>query len=122
MKVPKQIIFLQTIASFYYDHMASYNRLLPIEKITEFCKEHPTISKLSLFGSALSGKLHKDSDIDLLVEFEPGKTPSLFVIIDLEEELTTILGRKTDLRTPEELSPYFRDNVLANAKSLYTKF
>ena len=74
--------------------MINHNVVLPIRKITKFCKEHPIIAKLSLFGSALSGTLRKDSDIDLLVEFEPGKTPSLFVLIDLEDELTTILGRK----------------------------
>lgn len=101
--------------------MTNHNVLLPIKKISKFCKEHPIITKLSLFGSALSGTLRKDSDIDLLVEFEPGKTPSLFVIIDLEDELATILGRKTDLRTPEELSPYFRNEVLAQARSLYVK-
>ena len=95
--------------------------ILPIKKITKFCKEHSIIAKLSLFGSALSGTLRKDSDIDLLVEFEPGKTPSLFVLIDLEDELATIIGRKADLRTPEELSPYFRNEVLAQAKSLYVK-
>ncbi len=98
-----------------------FNSFLPLKKITEFCREHPIIAKLSLFGSALSGHLRKDSDIDLLVEFEPGKTPSLFVIIDLEDELATILDRKIDLRTPEELSSYFRDEVLAQAKSLYVK-
>lgn len=101
--------------------MINSSSFLPIKKITKFCKERPIIAKLSLFGSALSGHLRKDSDIDLLVEFEPGKTPSLFVIIDLEDELATILGRKTDLRTPEELSPYFRNEVLAQARSLYVK-
>lgn len=101
--------------------MINPSNFLPIKEIDKFCKEHPIIAKLSLFGSALTGNLHKDSDIDLLVEFEPGKTPSLFVIIDLEDELTTILGRKTDLRTPEELSHYFRNEVLAQAKSLYVK-
>lgn len=101
--------------------MINPEKLLPMEKITNFCEEYPFIAKLSLFGSALSGTLRKDSDIDLLVEFEPGKTPSLFVLIDLEDELTTILGRKTDLRTPEELSSYFRSEVLATAKSLYVK-
>lgn len=95
--------------------------ILPLKKITQFCKEHPIIAKLSLFGSALSGNWHSDSDVDLLVEFEPGKTPSLFILIDLENELTNIVGRKTDLRTPEELSRYFRDEVLAQAKSLYVK-
>ena len=94
---------------------------IPIKAITKFCKEHSIIAKLSLFGSALSGTLRKESDIDLLVEFEPNKTPSLFVLIDFEDELTTILGRKADLRTPEELSPYFRDEVLAQAKPLYVK-
>lgn len=101
--------------------MTNPNRVLPIKKITKFCKEHPIIAKLSLFGSALSGTLPKDSDIDLLVEFEPGKTPSLFILINLEDELTNLLGRKTDLRTPEELSIYFRNEVLAQARSLYVK-
>ena len=97
------------------------SRGLPIKKITEFCKKHPIVAKLSLFGSALSGTLRQDSDIDLLIEFEPGKTPSLFTIINLEDELTTILGQKTDLRTPEELSRYFRNEVLDHARSLYVK-
>lgn len=101
--------------------MINPNKILPIKKITEFCKQHPIIAKLSLFGSALSDTLREDSDIDLLVEFEPGKTPSLFTLIDLEDELTTIVGRKTDLRTPEELSRYFRNEVLAHARSLYVK-
>lgn len=55
------------------------------------------------------------------MEFEPDKTPSLFVIIELEDEFATIFGRKADLRTPEELSPYFHDEVLAQARSLYVK-
>jgi len=101
--------------------MTNPSGILPLKKITEFCEQHPIIAKLSLFGSALSGTLRKDSDIDLLVEFEPDKTPSLFILINLEDELTTILGRKTDLRTPEELSRYFRNEVLTHAKSLYVK-
>ena len=96
-------------------------RMLPINKITQFCREHPIIAKLSLFGSALTDELRPDSDIDLLVEFEPGKTPSLFTLINLEDELSTILGRKTDLRTAEELSRYFRNEVTAHARSLYVK-
>ncbi len=94
---------------------------LPYKQIISFCKEHPNIAKLSLFGSALRGNLKKDSDIDLLIEFETDKTPSLFTIIHLEDELTVIVGRKTDLRTPEEISRYFRDEVIANAKTLYVK-
>lgn len=101
--------------------MVNLSRIVPIKKVTAFCKAHPIIAKLSLFGSALSGNLRPNSDIDLLVEFESGKTPSLFVLINLEDELTTILGRKTDLRTQEELSRYFRDEVLTHARSLYVK-
>lgn len=95
--------------------------IVPIKTITAFCKEHPIIAKLSLFGSALSGALRPDSDIDLLVEFELGKTPSLFALINLENELAATLGRKIDLRTKEELSRYFRAEVLAHARSLYVK-
>src|SRR5689334_14231784 len=94
---------------------------LPMKKIIEFCKKHPIIAKLSLFGSALSGKLRNDSDIDLLIEFEQGKTPSLFTLINLEDELTHIVGRKADLRTQEELSHYFREEVVAQARLLYAK-
>jgi hypothetical protein len=101
--------------------MVDPSSLLPMKKIESFCKEHPSIHKLSLFGSALSGSLRKDSDIDLLVEFEPGETPSLFTLINLEDELTDLLGRKTDLRTQEELSRYFRDEIVTHARSLYVK-
>jgi len=94
---------------------------LPLKKIIAFCQKHPIISKLSLFGSALSGNLREDSDIDFLVEFVPDKTPSLFVLIDLEDELKNIVGRKTDLRTPEELSHFFRDEVLTHAKTIYVR-
>lgn len=78
--------------------------ILPLRKIIEFCKNHPIIAKLSLFGSALSGKLRENSDIDLLIEFESGKTPSLFTLINLEDELSQIVGRKADLRTQEDKS------------------
>lgn len=101
--------------------MIEPNKIMPIKNVVDFCKSHPTIAKLSLFGSALHGNMRKDSDVDLLVEFEPGQTPSLFTIISLEDELTNIIGRKADLRTPEELSRYFRDEILTSAKSLYVK-
>jgi len=97
------------------------DKILPTKKIVSFCRSHPSIAKMSLFGSALTNSFRVDSDVDLLVEFEAGKTPSLFVLIDLEDELTTILGRKADLRTPEELSRYFRDEVLTQARSIYVK-
>ena len=74
---------------------------------------------MSLFGSAISGKLGPDSDIDLLVEFEDGHTPGLFSIVRMEMELTGVLGRKVDLRTPDDLSKYFRDEVIRNAQLAY---
>src|SRR6185369_5969355 len=94
---------------------------IPIKRIIDYCKEHPSIAKLSLFGSALSGSLQKDSDIDLLVEFEPNQTPSLFTIVTMEDELADLLGRKADLRTAGDLSQYFRDEVISAARPLYVK-
>ena len=88
------------------------------DKLIEFC-ERNYIKKLSLFGSALSGSLHPDSDIDLLVEFEEGHTPGLFSIVRMEMELADALGRKVDLRTPEDLSKYFRKEVIRNAQPEY---
>ncbi len=89
------------------------------EKIAEFCQRHH-IRKLSLFGSVLREDFRPDSDIDLLVEFESGKTPGFFEMFRMETELSQMLeGRKIDLRTPNELSPYFRDRVMASALVQY---
>jgi predicted nucleotidyltransferase len=87
-------------------------------KLAEFCRKNH-IKKLSVFGSAIRGQLGPDSDIDLLVEFEKDHTPGLFSIIKMEMELTEMLGKKVDLRTPEDLSQYFRDEVVQNAKLQY---
>lgn len=88
------------------------------DKLADFCKKNH-IRKLSIFGSAVRGDLQPDSDIDLLVEFEQDLTPGLFSIIRMEMELTERLGRKVDLRTPEDLSQYFRDEVVRNAELQY---
>jgi uncharacterized protein len=94
---------------------------LPREKIADFCKRN-RIRKLSLFGSALKSELRKDSDLDLLVEFHPDEDPSLFDLARMERELSTLLeGRKVDLRTPNELSRYFRDEVLSTASVQYAE-
>jgi predicted nucleotidyltransferase len=102
--------------------MAKRKKLeLPRDQIADFCKRN-RIRKLSLFGSALKGELRKDSDIDLLVEFQPGETPSLFDLARMERELSTVLGgRKVDLRTPQELSRYFRAEVLSSASVQYAE-
>jgi predicted nucleotidyltransferase len=74
---------------------------------------------LSLFGSALRDELKENSDIDLLVEFEEGKTPGLLKFAEIEIALTQMLGRRVDLRTPAELSHFFRDEVLSKARIEY---
>lgn len=86
--------------------------------ITEFCRKHH-IRWLSLFGSVLRSDFRAESDIDVLVEFELGHTPGLFGIVRMERELSELLGRKVDLRTPEDLSQYFRQSVLSEAEVYY---
>ncbi len=93
---------------------------LPKEKIGEFCKRNH-IRKLSLFGSFLHGDSRSDSDIDLLVEFDPAYIPGLFKFAHMERELSEIIGRKVDLRTPQELSKYFRAEVISEAEVQYAE-
>ena len=93
---------------------------IPQEKIVEFCtKNH--ITNLSLFGSVLRGDFREDSDIDLLVEFDSNHVPGLIRLASMEIELTEILGRKVDLRTPQDLSRYFRQEVVNNAEVQYAE-
>jgi uncharacterized protein len=90
---------------------------LPRQPIAEFCRRHH-IRRLALFGSALRSDFGPDSDIDVLVEFEPGCIPGL-AFFTMQEELAALVGRKVDLNTPAGLSRYFRDEVLNNAETLY---
>jgi predicted nucleotidyltransferase len=87
------------------------------EKLAEFCQRNH-IRKLSLFGSILRDDFGADSDVDVLVEFEPGHVPGLRFFA-LESELSSLWGRKVDLNTPDFLSPYFRGRVLAEAEVHY---
>jgi len=87
------------------------------DAIAEFCRRHH-IRRLALFGSVLRDDFTPDSDVDVLVEFEPGHVPG-FAFFDLELELSTIIGRRVDLNTPASLSRYFRDQVLAEAETQY---
>lgn len=93
---------------------------IPKDRIAAFCEGHG-IKRLSVFGSALRSDFGPDSDIDVLVEFEPDRTPGLFGFAGMELELTRMLGRKVDLRTPEDLSRYFRQEVLAEAQTQYAR-
>jgi uncharacterized protein len=93
---------------------------IPTHKIATFC-DRWHIQKLSLFGSVLRDDFTSDSDIDVLVEFDPGKTPG-FAIVTVQQELSEVFnGRTVDLRTPKELSRYIRDRVLAEALVQYVK-
>lgn len=97
------------------------NERLPIPTtfLAEFCRRHH-IRQLSLFGSTAKGTNEPESDIDLLVEFEPGREPGLIELAGMELELSDEMGGvKVDLRTPPELSRYFRDEVLAAAEIQY---
>jgi uncharacterized protein len=94
---------------------------IPIDRqsLTKFCKSYG-VTKLSLFGSALRDDFEPErSDFDLLVEFAPGVSRSLFKLIRMQDELSEMLGRQVDLTTSGSLSKYFRDDVVAAALVLY---
>ena len=93
---------------------------IPAQLIEEFCVRNH-IRKLSLFGSVLTPRFGPDSDVDVLVEFEPGAPVSYFDLVGMEMELSQVIGRKVDLRTPQELSRYFRDKVVASALPQYER-
>jgi hypothetical protein len=95
---------------------------LPVDDGTldEFCRRRG-IRKLALFGSVLRGTARPDSDIDLLVEFERHAVPDLLRLVEIEEELSALVGRKIDLRTPGDLSHYFRDRIVQTAEVQYER-
>ncbi len=93
-------------------HIAINRRSIP-----DFCRRHH-IQKLALFGSVLREDFRPDSDVDVLVEFEPGQRVGL-AFFAMQDELSELLGRKVDLNTPGFLSRYFRNDVLAEAEVLY---
>ena len=90
------------------------------EKVAAFCKRNH-IKKLSLFGSVLRGDFRAESDLDFLVEFDPEYIPGLIRLAGMEIELSEILGRKVDLRTPQDLSRYFREEVIESAEVQYAE-
>ena len=93
---------------------------IPQTKVAFFCQKNQ-IRKLSLFGSVLTEHFRADSDIDVLVDFEQGHTPGLLAMARMERELGEMLGGKIDLRTPGDLSRYFRDDVVASAVTQYER-
>lgn len=92
---------------------------IPRDRLAAFCRAHG-IRRLAIFGSALREDFRPDSDVDVLVEFEAGRTPTLFDIAEMQQELSALFGgRKVDLRTPGDLSRYFRRQVLEEAEVQY---
>lgn len=87
-------------------------------RIAAFCEKH-YITKLAFYGSVLTDRFSDESDVDVLVEFAPKHTPGMIRLCGLERELSEILGRKADMRTPGDLSRYFRDDVMRAAVVQY---
>jgi uncharacterized protein len=87
-------------------------------EIDEFCRRSH-IRRLSFFGSVLREDFRPESDIDVLVEFEPGHVPGYFTLSAMERELSALMGRKVDMRTPGEISGYYRDRVFASSEVRY---
>jgi uncharacterized protein len=92
---------------------------IPIDRkrLADVCRRR-NIRRMALFGSVLRDDFRPDSDVDVLVEFTPGKVPGL-EFFDIEQEVSAVLGRKADLSTPGFLSRYFRDQVLSEAVDVY---
>ena len=89
------------------------------EDLERFCRQYG-VKKISLFGSVLRADFCPDSDVDVLVEFQPEAKPTLFTLSRMQRELSNLLqGREVDLLTPEDLSPYFQEAVLAQAVVQY---
>lgn len=91
---------------------------IPKDKIEQFCQKNH-ISTMSLFGSVLTNQFNSKSDVDFLVEFQAEHIPTLFDIVTMEEELSNIIGRHADLRTPNGISRYFREDVISSAQRIH---
>ena len=89
------------------------------ERIAELCRRHH-IRRLALFGSVLRDDFGSGSDVDVLVEFEPGHVPG-FRFVDIQDELSALLGRTVDLHTPGSISRYFRERVVREAQDQYVR-
>ena len=93
---------------------------LPVDRIIGFCHERGIV-RFSLFGSVLREDFTPDSDVDVLVEFDPAAKFGLFELVEMELELGEIVGCKVDLHSPEWLKPWLRDKVEKNAELLYER-
>jgi len=93
---------------------------VPQDRLAELCRRHH-IRKMALFGSVLGAHFSPESDVDVLVEFEPEAQVTLFDMGEVQIELSEMLGREVDLKTIGFLSPYFRRQVLDSARVIYER-
>jgi uncharacterized protein len=100
--------------------MATAHITVPAADIAGFCQRNG-VRRLSLFGSVLSDRFSEHSDVDILVEFEPAQRAGYFKLAAMQEELSGLFGRNVDLRTADELSRYFREDVLKSAQVQYVR-
>jgi predicted nucleotidyltransferase len=98
----------------FQEHIAT-----PYRQIADFCQRYH-ITKLSLFGSVLRDDFRADSDLDVLVEFDPEHIPG-WEFVSMQDELSALFGREVDLHTYGSLSRHFRDKVVANAQVVYER-
>lgn len=91
---------------------------LPRERIEEFCRRNH-IRRLALFGSVLRDDFRPESDVDVLVEFEPDHRYTYFTLARVEDDLSALLGRRVDMHVPKMLHPFLRDRVLSQAEEVY---
>lgn len=92
---------------------------VPLDQIAAFCQRHHIVN-LALFGSVLRDDFSPQSDVDVLVQFDPAHIPG-WGIFGMQEELSEILGRRVDLNTRGSLSPYFVEDVVQTAEVVYEK-
>ena len=94
---------------------------IPETEITGLCRRYG-IRRLALFGSVLTSRFSDSSDVDVLIEFRPQERVGFFRLADIESDLSRLLGgRKVDVRTPLDLSRYFREEVVRDALVLYAE-
>lgn len=122
MRIPSFYKFIakMVLGIVYKKVMENVNIPIDKRKISRFCKKHHILS-LALFGSILSSHFKASSDVDILIKFKKNHIPNFFDLIDIESELSSIIGRQVDLKTPNDLSPYFRSEVISNSKFIYGK-
>ena len=96
------------------------NVAVPYQQLYSFCERHH-IRTLSLFGSVLRADFRPESDVDVLIEFEPDHVPGFFGLVAMQDELSELFGRTVDLNTPHALSPHFRQKVLQTAWKIYER-